>query len=75
VKHGKARRIEIMLSARGQSGSLVIHDSGRGFQGNPGGKRGMGLDIMEHRSKMIGGSLEISSNGDGTTVACHFPTH
>ncbi len=75
IKHGKARQIEIILSARNESGSLVIHDSGTGVRPDAVGERtGMGLDIMEYRAKMIGGSLEISSDGKGTTVACHFPT-
>jgi PAS domain S-box-containing protein len=73
VKHGKARRIEILLSARNGQGSLVVHDSGRGMQREPGDRSGMGLEIMAHRAKMIGGSLEITSDDRGTTVVCDFP--
>ncbi len=73
VKHGKARRIEVSLSAQNGQGSLVIRDSGRGIQHEPGEGTGMGLQIMAHRAKMIGGSLEVVSDGRGTAVVCEFP--
>jgi PAS domain S-box-containing protein len=73
IKHGKASRIDLILSTRNGAGSLVIHDSGLGMPANLQAGSGMGLDIMAHRAVMIGGSLEISSGGRGTTVACHFP--
>ncbi len=73
IKHGGAQRIEILLSAGNGQSSLVIHDSGCGIQARPRKGGGMGLEIMEHRARMIGGSLEIASAAGGTTVTCHFP--
>jgi PAS domain S-box-containing protein len=73
IKHGKARSIEIHLRASRASGLLMVRDTGSGIA--PGSREhgGMGLDIMKHRANMIGGSLTISSNGQGTVVTCHFP--
>ena len=36
---------------------------------------GMGLHIMGYRASMIGGSLEVTRepNGTGTIVKCSFP--
>jgi PAS domain S-box-containing protein len=73
IKHGKAARIEVILSTRNGGGSLVVHDTGGGIPAPRAKGAGMGLDIMAHRAEMIGGSLEISSSDKGTTVACHFP--
>lgn len=75
LKHGKARKVEIVLAALPQHILLVVHDDGRGFPNrlNPakGTAKGMGLRIMSYRAGMIGGSLAIQreKNG-GTTVAC-----
>jgi PAS domain S-box-containing protein len=73
VKHGKARHIEINLRNRRASGVLIVRDNGCGIASGPREHAGMGLDIMKHRAKMIGGALAIESNGQGTTVRCHFP--
>jgi signal transduction histidine kinase len=56
-----------------------VHDTGVGFghdqaiDEGPRERCGMGLEIMKHRANMIGGSLEVSSHPEGTTVTCHFP--
>lgn len=73
VKHGKAPQIDIYLRARRVSGVLMVVDTGSGIA--PGGREhgGMGLNIMQHRARMIGGTLVISSNGQGTIVTCDFP--
>ena len=73
IKHGKARHIEIHLRGRRASGVLMVRDTGSGIAPVPREHSGMGLDIMKHRANTIGGSLEISSNGQGTLVTCFFP--
>jgi PAS domain S-box-containing protein len=73
IKHGKARHIEINLRNRRTSGVLIVRDNGCGIASGPREHAGMGLDIMKHRAKMIGGALAIASSGQGTTVTCHFP--
>jgi len=73
IKHGKARSIDIHLRARRASGVLIVRDTGSGIAPGPREHPGMGLDIMKHRAKMIGGTLAIASNGHGTIVTCRFP--
>jgi len=76
IKHGRAQRIVIALSALGGTGRLAIEDDGVGIQAMPPNPSGMGLHIMSYRASMIGGSLDISCEtvqGSGTTVDCLFP--
>ena len=74
VKHGKARKIVITLAASERQGMLTVQDNGWGFKGIPTDSKGMGHNIMSHRAKMIGGTLDIhSSIPQGTVVTCIFP--
>jgi PAS domain S-box-containing protein len=74
VKHGKARKIVITLAASERQGMLTVQDNGWGFKGIPTDSKGMGHNIMSHRAKMIGGTLDIhSSIPRGTVVTCIFP--
>lgn len=72
IKHGKATRLYIDLGSRYSSGILVVRDNGSGMQ-PPREDSGMGLDIMRHRARMVGGSLTISSTPRGVIVTCDFP--
>jgi PAS domain S-box-containing protein len=73
MKHGKARQVVIRLSAEGGEGVLAIRDNGVGMPETPAGN-GMGLNIMNYRARMVGGSLEVQGNtGGGVTVSCIFP--
>jgi signal transduction histidine kinase len=37
-------------------------------------RTGMGLNIMNYRARMVGGSLEVRRNAEhGVTVFCFFP--
>jgi len=59
---------------------LRVIDNGRGFPAN---KRngtdplvtGVGISSMKERVKLIGGQLDIESNGKGTAVQVAIPTH
>ncbi len=73
IKHGKAGQIEIDLWNKRASGVLSVRDTGCGIAPGAQEHSGMGLDIMKHRAKMIGGVLAIASDGQGTTVTCRFP--
>lgn len=73
IKHGKATRVDIDLGGRYSSGVLIVRDNGSGISLTPGEPTGMGLEIMRHRAKMVGGSLDISSAPQGVIVTCHFP--
>jgi signal transduction histidine kinase len=75
IKHGRATRIVITLSALGDTGRLAIQDNGVGISRVPTSTSGMGLHIMEYRAGMIGGSLDVTreSRGTGTLADCSFP--
>ena len=74
IKHGHARQIAIRLAADGQQGALTVQDDGCGIGNITGGNKGMGLQLMSYRARMVGGSLEVR-RGDtgGTVVTCMFP--
>ena len=74
VKHGKAEKIEVYLTASGSTGILSIRDNGLGLAEDAHTRDGMGLPIMKYRASMIGGTVELQRNPDGgTTVVCSFP--
>jgi two-component system CheB/CheR fusion protein len=72
VRHGKASRIEIEISADPYCIVLSIKDNGKGLPPLDAEREGMGLRIMSYRSDMIGGELGIRRNpdGHGTIVSC-----
>jgi signal transduction histidine kinase len=51
---------------------LIIRDDGKGIDPKT-PHTGVGLQIMNYRSGMIGGHLEIRSEQPGTSVTCRFP--
>ncbi|HUT30585.1 MAG TPA: PAS domain S-box protein [Sedimentisphaerales bacterium] len=74
IKHGKAKTIHINLDLKDERCILSVKNDGRDFPKTPPRKRkGLGLKIMEYRTGMIGGSLDIRK-GDkgGTIVTCAF---
>lgn len=74
AKHGKAGKVVITLSGAEGSLQLAVRDDGKGFDPKPGGRRGMGLQSMEYRARMMGGTLAIKSNEDGgATLVCSCP--
>jgi PAS domain S-box-containing protein len=74
IKHGKPGRVVIDLSTENELGTLSVQDDGRGFEPSSGNHAGMGLNIMNYRANMIGGSLAVRKNfTGGTTMSCQFP--
>ncbi|MGA7409782.1 MAG: PAS domain S-box protein [Bryobacteraceae bacterium] len=72
VKHGKASAILIRLRDDGAHVTLTIEDDGIGIP-QPAPSTGMGLNIMSHRARMIGGELSIERRPHGgTLVTCVF---
>lgn len=73
MKHGKARQLVLRLSASDGEGMLSIRDNGVGLAEIP-MTIGMGLNIMNYRARMVGGSLDVRNRADGgVTVCCTFP--
>ncbi len=76
VRHGEAKRVVVELALGEARLVLSVEDDGNGFPAKPdareGGSRGLGLRIMEHRARTIGGSLAVdrSAPAGGVLVTC-----
>ncbi len=76
VKHSHADRITVSFDCSREEGiRLEIRDNGAGCSGVASGSPGgMGIRIMSHRARMIGGSLKLGSQpAGGTSVLCNAP--
>lgn len=75
VKHARPSRITVAFNCLGGNLiSLVVSDNGIGRGQAARSKGGLGLGIMSHRAKMIGGSLQIEDAAEGgTVVTCTVP--
>ncbi len=82
IKHAKATSIRIVAKQIENDVLLAIHDDGVGFDtlavaSDTGTSRGMGLQAMDERVKILHGTMEIQSKpGNGTsivfTIACNM---
>jgi signal transduction histidine kinase len=70
VRHSQAKQIRIQLDTIDGVTTLGVYDDGRGMSPTKSRGRGMGISVMQYRSRMIGGSLEIKSSSSGTAVIC-----
>jgi signal transduction histidine kinase len=68
IKHGKAARIVIRLTAKNGGVKLVVKDNGRGLPKHFMPRRGMGLKIMDYRASMVGAELQMRRGRTGGTV-------
>lgn len=74
VKHGKASIIKITLSSVRRQIRLRVIDNGIGFPDHLSDERGMGVNIMHYRARIIGGMLDIKRDpAGGTVVTCSMP--
>jgi PAS domain S-box-containing protein len=72
IKHAAPANILVDLAAVGDRFEMKIEDDGAGFVEDP-ASTGMGLHIMRHRARMIGGTLEISRLvSGGSRIRCSF---
>src|SRR2546422_4345282 len=74
TKHGKARNVEMRLSANSSAMSLSIADDGTGFSKTEKDRNGVGISIMRYRANVVGGEFEIEERPKGgTIVSCTVP--
>lgn len=74
LRHGRPGTVRIALEGDATALSLEVADDGCGFDPSGRGNEGYGLQIMEHRARVIGASFSIvSSPGRGTKVLCRLP--
>ncbi|MGN6553697.1 MAG: response regulator [Verrucomicrobiota bacterium] len=71
LKHGKATRISIYIKREAEKLVLKITDDGRGFSATSASQKGMGLQVMQSRAGMIGGTLDVANHpAGGVCVTC-----
>lgn len=75
IKHGRTKNIEIRLENAEDNAFLTIENDGRDFPKEYEARgTGMGLQIMDHRVDLIGGTLTIRKGPKGGTIVnCTFP--
>ena len=70
VKHASAKNISVDLICAGDRLILAVEDDGVGIPQVLSGD-GLGLQSMDHRARIVGGTLSIERGTDGgTTVSC-----
>jgi len=71
ITHGKARRLDLTLTDSDERITLIVRDDGVGLPAEAGRGEGIGLHVMNHRARMIGGVLSVQAvDGGGTAVTC-----
>jgi two-component system, LuxR family, sensor kinase FixL len=74
VKHGKASEITLTLASARDKIRLRVRDDGIGFPKKLSKDRGMGVNIMHYRARIIGGVLDIRRDpAGGTVLTCTMP--
>jgi len=75
-KHAQATKVEIKLSYDEENIKLSIQDNGRGFNTDDYNDKGFGLISIRERARLLGGSLDISSEeGKGTRIDVIIPVN
>jgi signal transduction histidine kinase len=72
ARHANAKNVTIMLKQEVSAIYLTLIDNGQGFNTQV-ETRGLGLLGMRERVRAIGGTLEIDSCDQGTTIEIHIP--
>ncbi len=72
LRHGEPGSVTLRLAAEGHGLVLTVEDDGGGF--DPAARHeGLGLRLMRHRARRIGGELRIDTPGlGGTRVVCRL---
>jgi signal transduction histidine kinase len=72
IRHSGATHFAMSLAARDSIVELRIEDNGHGFAPDIDGK-GIGLVALRDHSRALGGTFDVASGPDGTTVLVKFP--
>jgi signal transduction histidine kinase len=71
VRHGHATAIELSCRCNETSLLLRVADNGSGFKRRADDGEGLGLRLMRHRARAIGGEVAIAPREEGgTLVTC-----
>jgi PAS domain S-box-containing protein len=74
IKHGQPEHITVTMRASDGQLLLVVEDDGVGMEPGDATDNGMGLRMMQHRTNLIDGTLEVEPvDAGGTRVRCVVP--
>ena len=68
IQHARPKQIVIRLLTIADQLNLVIQDDGAGYPANVHDLNGIGLTVMNHRARMIGGALTLANGPHGGAV-------
>ena len=75
IKHSEADLVTLRLVGKSDSLTLEVEDNGQGIENSQPGRKGLGLDTMEYRARLLNGDLSIvTSPSGGTLVRCRIET-
>ena len=75
-RHGRPTRVQVELVVRKRGAELRVSDDGGGFDpaATRADARGLGLEGMAERARLVGGELDVrSSPGSGTEIMLRLP--
>jgi signal transduction histidine kinase len=79
-KHAQAKNVSLLIEEKDRAVQFIVKDNGRGFNiqktlDQKGVERGMGLEAMFERVRILGGKISIVSRpGIDTTITFTVPT-
>jgi signal transduction histidine kinase len=75
TRHAQASTVSVALTRFGARVRVLIEDDGVGFDASARPGRGhLGVDGMEERARLVGGTVAVTSTpGEGTTVIVEVP--
>ena len=72
-RHSGSPTARIRVEQLASEIEIEVQDDGKGMSDKHTNGSGVGLFGMRERAAQLGGSLEIKSNGKGTTVVARLP--
>ena len=72
-RHSGSDSCAIKLQREPEWLQIEIHDAGKGMPSHVKSSSGVGIRGMKERVRHLGGTLEVTSNGGGTTVVARVP--
>ena len=74
ARHAGAGQVVVRLAVARSALVLEVRDDGHGIpQQREAGSSGLGLTSMRQRAEEVGGALELTTDGHGTTVRARLP--
>ncbi|HVT74677.1 MAG TPA: sensor histidine kinase [Lacunisphaera sp.] len=74
LRHAQPHTLDLSLAQEDEAVVLTVSDDGAGLPPAAPKERGVGLRVMAHRAKLIGGDFKLESDpGHGTRIQCRVP--